>query len=117
MAIPSLADIKATVSAAEIAPYEADITAHLETAGTVEYLETAPAAMIVRTYPGKVITPQGIEALKAALTAAGWLTPTVVNGHEIPASGIGVNTQQPRPQVTVTFKPPAATPPEPDTGG
>jgi len=116
MAIPSLAEVKASVSAAEIASYEADITKHLETAGTVEYLESAPGASVIRTYPGKVITPQGIEALVAALTAAGWLEPKVVNGLEIPATGIGASTAAPRPQVTVSFKPPASTTPEPEPG-
>lgn len=110
MAIPSLADVKAKVSAEEIAPYEADIVAHLETPGTIEFLEDEdqPNRSVIRTFPGKVLTPQGIAALKASITAGGWTAVTVTNGFEPPRQGIGSSGAPQRVMVTVSFKPAAS---------
>lgn len=117
MAILSLADAKAAVVADEIASYEVAINAHLETAGTVEFLEDAaqPNPIVILTFPGKVLTPQGIAGLKAAITASGWTAVVVENGFEPPRQGIGSSGAPRRAQVTVTFKPAAAT--GGDTGG
>lgn len=110
MAILSLVDAKAAVVAEEIAPYEKAINAHLETAGTVEYLEDATQLnkIVIHTFAGKVLTPQGVAGLKAAITASGWTDVVVENGFEPPRQGIGSSGAARRPQVTVTFKPAAS---------
>lgn len=117
MAIPSLATVKAKVTSEEIASYEADITKYLETPGTLEFLEdtTRPNRAVVRTYPGKVLTPQGIDALEASIATAGYTAGVVTNGFEPPRQGIGASGAPARPQVTVTFKP--AAPVTPPVGG
>lgn len=107
MAIPSLDDLKVAVSAAEIAPYEADITAYLETASTLAYLENTAVAdpVVIRTFKGKELTAPGIAALIASITAGGWSDVTVENQFGPAAEGIGISTGPAEKLVVVSFKP------------
>lgn len=118
MAIPSLAEAKASVSAAEIAPFEAEITKHLETAETIAYLENTAITdkIIIRLFPGKELTAPGIAALKASITAAGWTTVVVENQFGPAAEGIGISTGPADKVLFVSFKPAAVVPPEPEGG-
>lgn len=109
MSIPSLADLKVAVSAAEIAPFEAEITKFLETPETLAYLEN-PAVLdkiIIRTFKGKELTAVGITALKASITAGGWTTVVVENQFGPAAEGIGISSGPAEKIVFVSFKAPA----------
>lgn len=118
MAIPSLADLKVAVSAAEIAPFEADITAHLQTAATLAFLENTSVTdhTVIRTYKGKELTAPGIAALKASITAGGWSDVKVENQYGPAAEGIGISTGPADKVLFVSFKPAAVVPPEPEGG-
>lgn len=106
MAIPSLDDLKVAVSASEIAPYEAEITAYLETAATLAFLENTAITdrTVIRTFKGKELTAQGITALKAAITAGGWTAVKVENQFGPAAEGIGISTGPAEKLVFVSFK-------------
>ena len=112
MAIPSLDALKVAVSASEIAPFEAEITAYLETAATLAYLENpaVTAPIVIRTFPGKELSAPGIVALKAAITAGGWTTVVVENQYGPAAEGIGISTGPAEKIVFVSFKPPVVVP-------
>lgn len=123
MAIPSLAEAKAKVTSEEIAVYESDITKHLESAVTIEFLEDEQQLnrTVIRVFPGKTISAPALAALKASIEAAGWTDVKVENGTEPPRQGIGSSGAPSRPQVTVSFKPaasgPAPDPEDDETGG
>src|SRR5437868_6970080 len=118
MAIPSLADLKVAVSASEIAPFEADITAYLETASTLAYLENTAQTtpIVIRTFKGKELTAPGIVALKASITAGGWTNVVVENQYGPAAEGIGISTGPAEKIVFVSFKPAAGAPVVPEGG-
>lgn len=113
MAIPTLAEVKAAVTAAEIAPFEAAIKAYLETAQMVAYLENGAAThIVIRTFEDAELTTVGVAALKAAIEAAGWTAVVVENRFGPVREGIGISQGPAKKQVFVSFKPGAATPPE-----
>lgn len=112
MAIPSFADVKAKVSANEIAPFEVEITQHLESTETVAYLENTAQVnkIVIRMFPGKELTAPGIAALKASITAGGWTDVVVENQFGPAAEGIGISTGPAKKVVFVSFKPAAVVP-------
>lgn len=116
MAIPTLAEVKAAVTGAEIAPFEAAIKAYLETAAMVAYLENGAAShIVIRVFEDKELTPVGIDALKASIEAAGWTTVVVENRFGPAREGLGISQGPAKKQVFVSFAPAAVTPP--DEGG
>lgn len=118
MAIPSLAEIKVAVSATEIAPFEAEITAYLETPATLAFLENATITdhTVIRTYKGKELTAPGIAALKASIEAASWTDVKVENQFGPAAEGIGISSGPKEKIVFVSFKPAAGGTPAPAPG-
>lgn len=109
MTIPSQAEAKAASIAAEIAPFEEALKKYLELPSTVAYLDgTFAVKTIIQTYLGSKLTDEGVEALEAAITAAGW-TAVVVENQLTPAEvGIGINNGHSKPLLFVSFKPGAA---------
>ncbi len=112
MAIPSLADLRAAVNAAEIAPFEKAITDFLETPETLAYLknDTQVDPIVIRMFPNKELTAPGIEALKASIEAGGWSDAVVENQFGPAREGIGISTGPAQKVVFVSFKPTAAGP-------
>lgn len=109
MAIPTLAEVKAAVTAAEIAPFEAAIKAYLETAAMVAYLENgASTHIVIREFADAELTPAGITALKASITDAEWTSVVVENRFGPVRDGIGISQGPAKKLVFVSFKPAAA---------
>lgn len=79
MAIPAFEEIKATVIAKEIEPFEKDIVSYLELPSTVSYLSNDEISVktITRTFKDRSLTEDGVEALKASIEAGGWTDVTV----------------------------------------
>lgn len=119
MAIPSIEDVKKSVIAKEIAPFEDKIIEHLETVSTVAYAESTvavkPVLVVVR---GSEISEAGIIALMESIEAGGYTDVDVKNSRAPKPDGLG-SSANPTPaekQVEISFKIPAA-PVTPPVGG
>lgn len=110
MAIPTKAQAKAAVIAAEIAPFEKEITAYLQTPAMVTYLEGAPAGKtVIRTFLDKELSEAGVLALMESIEDAGWITVVVENKFTSAEVGLGISRGPQKKEVLVSFKP-AVTP-------
>ncbi len=115
MAIPSIAEVKKSVIAKEIAPFEDKIVEHLETVSTVTYAESTeitvkPVLVVVR---GAEISEAGILALMESIEAGGYTDVDVKNARAPKPDGLG-SSANPTPaekQVEISFKIPASTTP------
>ncbi|AEH03738.1 hypothetical protein AVT69_gp313 [Pseudomonas phage PhiPA3] len=74
MAILSLVQAGEQLAANEIAPFEADINNYLSQPTTVDFLNNPDQEVhfVFRTYKGVKIAQASVDALKAAIEAAGW---------------------------------------------
>lgn len=106
MTIPSQAEAKAAAIAAEILPFEESLKQYLELPATVAYLDGEfEDKLILRTYVDKELTAEGVEALIAAITAAGWTDPVVENQYTPAAVGLGISRGPQKKELFVSFKP------------
>lgn len=120
MAIPSIEEVKVSVIAKEIAPFEEKIIDHLETVSTVAYAESEvavkPVLVVVR---GSEISEAGILALMESIEAGGYTDVDVKNARAPKPEGLG-SSANPTPaekQVEISFKIPATTVTPPVDGG
>lgn len=112
MAIPSIDEVKKSVIAKEIEPFETKIIEHLETVSTVSYAENTeipvkPVLVVVR---GSDISEPGILALMESIEAGGYTDVDVKNTRAPKPDGLG-SSANPTPaekQVEISFKIPTA---------
>jgi hypothetical protein len=106
MSIPTQAQAKTAVIAAEIAPFEKDITAYLQTPAMITYLEGATVGKtVVRTFLDKELSEAGILALMESIEAAGWVDVVVDNQFTAAEVGLGISRGPQKKEVLVSFKP------------
>lgn len=110
MAIQTLAEIKSSVTATEIAPFEKAINDFLATPETVAYLSSTEQKnkVIVRLFNDRELTVPGQDALRKAILDAGWIEVIVRNQPSPPREGLGSTNAPSHLDVFVSFKPAAA---------